>query len=113
MVHDVVPKKDMFCKERKISFLAGASFLWSVCCLFLVGLAIVCHAEDMFQAELICTYVHVFVCTLIFTIVHAMVFSNRVHDCTNIFFGLSRFRTPGLAHDLFCWSRVRFPDLAA
>ena len=51
--------------------------------------------------------------TLIFTIVRAIVFRDRVHDRTNDLFSRSRVRTPGLARDLFCGSRVRFPGLAA
>ena len=47
------------------------------------------------------------------TIMHAIVFCDRVYDRTNDLFSQSRVRTPGLARDLFCGSRVRFPDLAA
>ena len=39
--------------------------------------------------------------TLIFTIVRAIVFCDRVHDRTNDLFSRSRVRTPGLARDLF------------
>ena len=58
----------------------------------------------------ICAYI---VCTWNFTIVCAIVFSDRVHDRTNDLFSWSRVQTPGLARDLFCGSRVRFPGLAA
>ncbi len=51
--------------------------------------------------------------TLIFTIMRAIVFRDRVHDRTNDLFSWSRVQTRGLAHDLFCGSRVRTPALAA
>ncbi len=73
---------------------------------FLVGLAIVCHPPDTFHVELVWASVPIFVRTLIFTIVRTIVFSNHVHDRTNNLFGWSRVRTPGIAHDLFCESRV-------
>ena len=56
--------------------------------------------------ELVCASECVFVGTLIFTIVHAIEFSDRVHDHTKNLFGQSRVQTPGLVHDLFCGSRV-------
>ena len=74
---------------------------------FVVGLAIVHHPADMFHVELVRASAR----TLIFMIVHAIVFSDHVHDRMNDLFGRSRVRTPGLANDLFCRSRVRFPDL--
>ena len=73
---------------------------------FLVVLAIVHRPADTIQVE----FDRASVRTLIFTIVHAIVFRDRVHDRTNNLFSRSRVRTPGLAHDLFCGSRVRFPD---
>ena len=80
---------------------------------FFVGLAVVRHPLDTFHIELVRASAHLFVHTLILTIVCAIVFSDRMHDRTNDHFGRSRVRTPGLAQDLFCGSRVRFPDLAA
>ena len=102
------------CFARNISFLTDASFFKrSVRRLFLVSLAVICHPLDMFHVEFVCASVHIFMRTLIFTNVCAIVFSNCVHDCTNNLFGWSRVQTPGLAYDLFCGSRVRFPDLTA
>ncbi len=75
-------------------FSDDSSFLeWSVCHLFLAGLAVVHRPADTFHVEL----VRASACTLIFTIVRVIVFSDRVHDRTNDLFGRSKVRTPGLA----------------
>ncbi len=113
MLHYVVPQK--ICSERNMIFLDDWSFLKrSVHCpFFLVGLAIFCRPVDTFHVELVCASAHIFICTLNFTIIRTMLFSNRMHDCMINLIGRSRVRTPGLAHNLFCRSRVRFPGLAA
>ncbi len=61
---------------------------------------------DTFHVELARASVR----TLIFTIMRSIVFRDSVHDHMNDLFSRSRVRTPGLARDLFCGSRVRFPD---
>ncbi len=109
-------EQDKFCREHIFSDWC-IIFEQSVRHPVLVSLAVIHHPPDTFHVELVCASAHIFVRTLIFTIVRAIIFSNPMHDCmhnrTNDLFGRSRVRTPGLAHDLFCGSRVRFPDLAA
>ena len=108
LVHDVVPWKRYVLQG---TYLFGLiHHFWTVWpssvyflflfFFFLVGLAVVHHPADLFHAELVCASAYIFVRTLIFTIVRAIVFSNRVHDRTNDLFGRSRVRTPGLAHNL-------------
>ncbi len=69
---------------------------------FSVDLAVVRRPVDTFHVELVRASVH----TLIFTIMRAIVFRNRVHDRMNDLFSRSRVRTPRLARDLFGGSRV-------
>ena len=113
VVHDVVPWTRYVLQGTYLFGLMHHFFEWSVHHPFLVSLTVICHPADTFHVELVCASARIFVCTLIFTIVWAIVFSDCVHDCTNSPFGWSRVQTPGLACDLFCGSRVRFPDLAA
>ena len=105
-------EKDMFCKEH--IFLDWCIiFKRSGCHLILVGLVVVRHLPDTFHVQLVRASAHIFKCTLIFTIIRTIVFSDCVHDHTNNLFGRSTVWTPGLVRYLFCGSRVRFSDLAA
>ena len=99
LVHDVVPWK-RYVLQGTWSFRMFCHF-WnglSVVC-FSVGLAVVRRPADTFHVEL----VRASVCTLIFTIMHAIIFCDRMQDRTNNLFSRSRVWTPGLARDRFLW----------
>ena len=105
-------KKDMLCKEH--IFSNDSSFLKRSVCHPFFGRSRRCLSSSGHVPHgtrlCLCAY---FVRTWNFTIVCAIVLSDRVHNHTNDLYSQSRVRTPGLARDLFCGSRVRFPGLAA
>ena len=102
-------KKDMFCKEHDLfgwfvifKTVCPSSIFWLVW-----PASVVQWTRSTWNSFM---HLRIFLLTWNFMIVCMIVFCNRMHDHTNNLFSRSRVQTPGLAHDLFCGSRVRFPD---
>ena len=112
LAHDVVPQKDMFCKEHIhfgwciiFKMVCPSSIFWSVWLSSIIQWTRSTW-NSFVHLHVFCMHVNFYdhVCN------HIM---DPVHDRINDLFNRSRVQTPGLAHDLICGSRVWFPNLAA